>query len=283
MRTRQRPWAIVLAIVAVLMLAYPSAAAVYEWLRPTRGPEAAFSAAAGIELTYLSLACLYFFTDDLKRYAFRLQLWAVFTAVLLNSAESYSKRAGVNITTGAAASRTFDPFLLGLSIGESIPLAGLAFGVSMILHHLVITDYAPGLMLSELLQTPPKLPWRARVRSTFDRAFRWLPRRPERRQDSQNDSRPSNLASDVVPAVSEPPRLPENVPFDIPWEPIDPGFDVVPADEPAEPEAPPHGDTVPPAALAALLNEYTTADPSRRKSIRRTLRERHGYYLRDEN
>ncbi len=274
---RQRPWAIGLAIVSVLLLAYPSAVAVYRWLEPIRGKEAAFSAAAGIELTYLSLACLYFFTDRLKAYAFRLQLWAVLTAVLLNSVESYSKRKGIDISTGLEAARTFDLFLLCLSIGESIPLAGLAFGVSMVLHSLVVTDQPADPRMASLLKQYDALtyrPWLDRARSLLRRVRQWLPRRPERRQDSPNVLDPSELLDTLFPAVSEPPGLSEEQVSEIRFEPIDPEVDVVEA-QPQEAEQ-----TSEQTALVAELR--TTTDPNRRKSIRRTLRERYRYYLSED-
>lgn len=196
---RQRPWAIGLSIIAILTLAYPSATAVYEWLLPTRGQDAAYSAAAGIELTYLSLACLFFFTDRLKRIALRLQLWAVFTAVLLNAVNAYSRRSGVDISTGMKAAETFDPWLLALSIGESIPLAGLAFGVSMVLHELVVD---PPVSQASLLRRywSDMVAWLAQV----------IHRQPENDQASLNASLPSNLAGDLVPVILELPGLSES-------------------------------------------------------------------------
>jgi len=137
---RQRPAAIGLAIVAVLMLSLPSAKAAYEWLMPIRGQWAAASAAMGFELTYLALAGMFFTSAEAYRSARRLQLWAVLTAIALNSIYSYGQRHGVDLSTGARAWSTFDLWLVSLSVVESIPLAGLAFGVSMVLHRLIADD-----------------------------------------------------------------------------------------------------------------------------------------------
>lgn len=252
--TKQRPWAILLAILAVLALAYPSATAVYEWLLPIRGPQAAFSAASGIELTYLALACLFFFTEELQRFALRLQLWAVFTAVLLNSIDSYSKRKGIDISTGNFAWSTFDPWLLTLSIGESIPLAGLAFGVSMILHRLVVVDVTANpreplalfrravRLVGEILQGIGLTRTQdQKLNPLVPQAIPVVPRPPEKLADDRKSIDPSNLASDPIPAVSGPPRTSsEQVDEDALWDELinRPVPDPL-GSEPLQPEPPP--------------------------------------------
>jgi len=153
-KPHQRPAAIGLAVIAVLMLSLPSATAAYEWLMPIRGQWAALSAAAGFELTYLALACMFFTTVEAYRSARRLQFWAVLTAITLNSIYSYGQRHGVDLSTGASAWSTLDLWLASLSVIESIPLAGLAFGVSMVLHRLIADDR--GTLVNASYKAPEK-------------------------------------------------------------------------------------------------------------------------------
>ena len=78
-----------LAIVAVLLLSVPSALGVARALEPTRGAIAAYLAAAGFELVYLSTAIL-MLSAELRRYAQRVALAAVASRVNWGLDNAYS-------------------------------------------------------------------------------------------------------------------------------------------------------------------------------------------------
>jgi len=270
-RPRQRGWAIALAVLAVLLLAFPSALAVYEWLKPIRGEWAARSAAVGIELTYLALACLLFVTKDQQSQARRLQLWAVFTAVLINSIDSYSKR-GVNLSSGVLAWSTFDPFLLGLSVVESIPLAGLAFGVSMILHRLIADDLSLG------VSQPKRLNLAKRAYIWLSTVAEGLARRPRNDSQAFRNPEPDVISDDEFLAPWELPETfdtidPEpDVDNSVPW----PGLDPIINNDYQKPKP------VIFEGLAETLQALrSTTEPAEKRRIRRILREKHNYRLRE--
>lgn len=300
MMRKQKPWAIMLAIVAVLLLAFPSALAVYEWLKPIRGEEAARSAAAGIELTYLALACLIFLTKELQSIARRLQLWAVFTAVLLNSIDSYAKR-GVDLSSGAQAWLTFDPWLLILSIAESIPLAGLAFGVSMILHRLIADDIRQAIELESV----PELSWSEKLVVYKDWLQVWWSHRrrfkglqmveSSDRTDSEisslwdlpmplSDTPHGSVLSILPPEETPEPSSREFEFFDLISDlPQHEGISIVPLNaewrDPEDPRERP-SEPIVLAGLDEVIKAYRLAtDEKDRRRLRRVLREKHNYRL----
>jgi hypothetical protein len=133
-----------LAIAAVALLSVPSAIGVQRALEPTRGPVAAWLAAGGFELVYISTAIL-LLSAELRVYARRVALAAVGVAVLLNTLADYQTRTAVmqgetilrhGLTNWTTAQALFDPLALGLSIVESLPLAGLAYAMAELLHRL---------------------------------------------------------------------------------------------------------------------------------------------------
>lgn len=123
------------AVAAVMLLSAPSAVGVARALEPTRGPWAAWAAAAGFELAYLSLSLLTL-RPELRRQARAVALGAVFTAVALNTLADYAHRVPGGLSAWPTFRATFDPLALGLALGESLPLAGLAFALASLLHRL---------------------------------------------------------------------------------------------------------------------------------------------------
>lgn len=128
-----------LAIAAVVCLSVPSAVGVHHALAPTRGAVAAWLAAIGFELVYLSTAVLVL-RADLRRYAQRVALAAVITAVTLNALADYARRVPEGLTSWRSFAATFDGLALGLSVIESLPLAALAYAVAVLLHRLAEAD-----------------------------------------------------------------------------------------------------------------------------------------------
>src|SRR5262245_43897210 len=124
-----------LALAAVLLLSVPSAIGVQHALAPTRGEIAGWLAAAGFEAVYLSTAIL-ILTSDLRHYAQRVALAAVAAAVLLNTVADYGTRVPGGLTSSTAFLTSFDSLALGLSLVESLPLAGLAYAMATLLHRL---------------------------------------------------------------------------------------------------------------------------------------------------
>ncbi len=123
------------AVAAVLLLSVPSAVGVARALEPTRGPWAAWAAAAGFELAYLSLSLLTL-RPELRRQARAVALGAVATAIALNSLADYAHRVPGGLASWPTFQASFDPLALGLALGESLPLAGLAFALASLLHRL---------------------------------------------------------------------------------------------------------------------------------------------------
>jgi hypothetical protein len=128
-----------LAVAAVLLLSVPSAVGVQRALAPTRGDVAAWLAAAGFEAVYLAVALLVL-TPALRRYAQRVALGAVLTAISLNSIADYAARVPGGLSSWAEAQRLFDPLGLALAIAESVPLAALAYAMATLLHRLAEAD-----------------------------------------------------------------------------------------------------------------------------------------------
>lgn len=128
-------WKIVIAICAVLLLSAPSAVGVYRALEATRGAVAAALAAGGFELAYLSLSLLSL-RPELRRQARAVAVGAVCSAIALNALADYSHRVPGGLDGWPAAQRLFDPLALALALGESAPLAGLAFALASLLHRL---------------------------------------------------------------------------------------------------------------------------------------------------
>jgi hypothetical protein len=124
-----------LALLSVPLLAVPSAAGVYLWLEPHIGAIAAGMTAAGFESLYIGINILVITTPELRRYARNVALAGVATAVIFNTLARYQKMVGGNLRTAP-----FDGLALGLAVLESIPLAGLAYAVSVLLHRLSEAD-----------------------------------------------------------------------------------------------------------------------------------------------
>lgn len=152
-----------LAVLAVALLGIPAALGVYKALEPTRGPWGAGLAAAGFELVYISTAILVL-TPELRTYARRVALAAVATSVLLNTLADYAHRVPGGLTSWAQAQRLYDPLALGLSVVESLPLAGLAYAMAELLHRLAEAETG--------LPAPPK-PSRPRRRWAWPAWVRW--------------------------------------------------------------------------------------------------------------
>ncbi len=120
-----------LATLAVPLLAAPSAYGVYLYLEPESGALAAASAAVGFELLYLGVNVLALHTAELRAYARRVALAAVLTAVTFNALAHYAAKVP-NAYSGA-------PFALLpaiLALITALPLAGLAYAVSVLLHRM---------------------------------------------------------------------------------------------------------------------------------------------------
>jgi hypothetical protein len=128
-------WKIAAAVLAVLLLSMPSAVGVYKALEPTRGAFAAGAAAAGFELAYLSLSLLTL-RPELRRQAQLVAFGAVATAIALNGLADYAHRVPGGLASWVEAQRLFDPLALALAVGESMPLAGLAYALASLLHRL---------------------------------------------------------------------------------------------------------------------------------------------------
>ena len=133
-----------LALLSVPLLAVPSAAGVYLWLSPHIGPVAAGMTAAGFESLYIGINILVISSPELRRYARNVALSAVLTAVVFNTLARYQAMVcPIPKDPDAAAmfvctlrSVTFDRLALALAVLESIPLAGLAYAISVLLHRL---------------------------------------------------------------------------------------------------------------------------------------------------
>lgn len=120
-----------LALLGVPALAGPSAVGVYHYLAPESGSIAAASAAIGFEVLYLGANILIIRTEKLRRYARNVSLAAVATAVTFNTLAHYAAKVPSGLE-GAA----FNPLAGVLAVVASVPLAGLAYAVSMLLHQL---------------------------------------------------------------------------------------------------------------------------------------------------
>jgi len=125
----------VIAIAAVLLLSIPSAMGVQAALTPSRGAIAGWLAAIGIELAYLSLALLEV-PERLRSTVRATAVWAVGSAILLNTLADYTAKVPNGLTGAEAFVQSFDWLLLALSVVESAPLSGLAFAIALILHNL---------------------------------------------------------------------------------------------------------------------------------------------------
>lgn len=139
----------VLLIYAMLLLSVPSAMGVQRALAPTRGWAAATLAAIGFELLYLSTSLL-LLNGVLQRFARRVALAAVGTAIVLNVLADYTVRVPGGLATWTTAQARFDPLALALSILESAPLAGLAYAGATLLHRLSEADVQLGDVVARL-------------------------------------------------------------------------------------------------------------------------------------
>jgi hypothetical protein len=120
-----------LALLSVPALAGPSAVGVYRYLAPESGRLAAASAAIGFEVLYLGTNILIIRTEKLRRYARNVSLAAVATAVTFNTLAHYAAKV-----PGGLEGTPFNILAAVLALVASIPLAGLAYAVSILLHQL---------------------------------------------------------------------------------------------------------------------------------------------------
>lgn len=138
-----------LAIASVPALAAPSAIGVYTYLAPESGVIAAGLAAVGFEALYISTNILVLRSAELRSYARNVSLCAVATAVLLNSLAHYQMRVA-----GAFTGAPLNVLAALLALIASLPLAGLAYAVSVLLHRLSEDEASGSALLSEALSTP---------------------------------------------------------------------------------------------------------------------------------
>lgn len=122
---------LILAILSVPLLAAPSAYGVYLYLEPESGKYAAGSAAVGFELLYIGVNVLILASPELRQYGRNVALAAVATAVTFNTLAHYQMKVE-DAFTGA----NFGVLAFFLSLLTSLPLAGLAYAVSVLLHRL---------------------------------------------------------------------------------------------------------------------------------------------------
>lgn len=142
-----------LALLSVPLLALPSAGGVYLWLTPHIGWLLAGLTAAGFELLYIGINLLIISTPELRRYARNVAMSGVATAIIFNTLARYQAMVCPALTPAEIAaglvsnctlrSAVFDGVALGLAILESIPLAGLAYAMSVLLHRLSEAGAAP--------------------------------------------------------------------------------------------------------------------------------------------
>ena len=133
-----------LAVLSVPLLAAPSAYGVYTYLEPQSGPWAAGSAALGYEVLYIGVNILALHSERLRAYGRNVALAAVATAVVFNTLAHY------RATVPDIAHTTVDAAALGLALITSLPLAGLAYAVSVLLHRLTeVTGHEVDLALRE--------------------------------------------------------------------------------------------------------------------------------------
>ena len=153
--TSKHPWLRpALAVLSVPLLAAPSAYGVYTYLEPQSGTGAAVSAAIGFELLYIGVNVLALRTEELRRYARNVALCAVATAVVFNTLAHY------RMTVPDIAHTAVDIAALALAIIGSLPLAGLAYATSVLLHRLTeqpgVNSHVDSLS-SELAETRARL------------------------------------------------------------------------------------------------------------------------------
>ena len=139
-----------LAIASVPALAAPSAIGVYTYLAPESGVVAAALAAVGFEALYISTNILILRSPELRRYARNVSLCAVATAVLLNTLAHYQGRV-----QGAFTGAPFSVLAALLALAASLPLAGLAYAVSVLLHRLSEDEAQASAILADALATAP--------------------------------------------------------------------------------------------------------------------------------
>jgi len=146
-----------LSIIAVPLLAAPSAYGVYMYLEPESGIAAAVSAAIGFELAYIGVNVLALHTPEQRQYAQRVALAAVATAVIFNTLAHYQLKV-----PGAFTGASLSWLALSLSLLTALPLAGLAYALSVLLHRLSEHESSmtqrqrdDSTALSTMLSSPP--------------------------------------------------------------------------------------------------------------------------------
>ncbi|NTW00764.1 MAG: hypothetical protein HGA19_05565 [Oscillochloris sp.] len=121
----------VLALLSVPLLAVPSAMGVQAFLEPESGRIASWCAAIGFEVLYIGINVLVLHTQELRRYGRNVALAAVATAVIFNTLAHYGAKV-----EGAYTGTALHPLAFMLSLLASVPLAGLAYAVSVLLHRI---------------------------------------------------------------------------------------------------------------------------------------------------
>jgi len=139
-----------LALLSVPALAVPSAVGVYRYLAPESGTIAAASAAIGFEVLYLGVNLLIIRTAKRQRYARRVSLAAVATAVTFNTLAHYATKV-----PGGLEGAPFNLLAGVLALVASVPLAGLAYAVSLLLHQLSEDEMQTGATASLTPSEPP--------------------------------------------------------------------------------------------------------------------------------
>lgn len=120
---------------SILLLSLPAAVGVASYLIPIRGWFAGVSAAIGIELVYLSTGIL-IMTAQIRGYAYRVATTAVLASILFNTLFDYQKRIPDGLKNTDSFLNNFDILSAILSLVESLPLAGLAWAITILAHRL---------------------------------------------------------------------------------------------------------------------------------------------------
>ncbi len=124
-----------LVVSAIPLLALPSALGVYHWLEPARGAIGAASAAIGFEALYLGVAILAL-NESQRQHARLVSLMAVITAIAMNVLLDYASKVPNGLAGYANFIASFDVLFLFIALLDSVPLAGLAYFASTLMHRL---------------------------------------------------------------------------------------------------------------------------------------------------
>lgn len=149
-------------VVAILLLSLPAALGIIQYLEPTRGKVGSRSAAIGFEMLYLSIGVL-ILSKDLRKYARSVAICAVITSVTFNTLADYVKRVPEGLKNTPTFLQTFDSLSAILSFIESLPLAGLAYAATILIHRLQ-EDF-------EAEPSKDKVSWWSRIRERFQKSL----------------------------------------------------------------------------------------------------------------